>query len=202
MGRGVRTRLGAATLLIVAVAGCTGDSNGPDDTTGGQEGVLHASDLDGDAWNTTDEGGGTLCGGLSGMVRSISSVAEGSETTLERDGVSVVSQAWIAREGSGSRQHDFDRLRGQAELCGPVDDVGDFGISEFDIVEDDPDRFVVQERRTINGVAGGADQLYFREGDVVGLVAVTYDGDEAPLPVTDLETAARSRAAELAEINA
>lgn len=181
---------------VSVLTGCESDSGSADDSMG----VLDASDLEGDGWEISDEGGGTLCGGLSSMIESMSGVAEGSEVAFHRGDVTVVSQAWVESPGSGSRRADFDRMRSHANQCGSAGDVGDHGISEFEIVEDEPEGFVVHERRTVSGVEGGADQLYFREGSVVGRVVVVYEEDAPELIVTDLEDAARSRAAELAEI--
>lgn len=184
-------------LLVVALAGCTGDSDDSNDDEQ-VDGVLRVSDLDGDDWSTSDEGGGTLCSGLAGMLRSMSGASERSaEVTLEGEGVMVVSQAWMANPPEGTRRADFERMRSHADSCEPSPDPGDQGFTEFEIVDDGSDSFVVHERRVIQGVEGGSDQLYFREGDAVGVVSVNYEGAEAPLSVTELEQAARSRAGEL-----
>ncbi|MGH8775799.1 MAG: hypothetical protein ACRDWI_11685 [Jiangellaceae bacterium] len=195
-----RAGLAGATVLTAAVLGIGGCTAGGDEepSEAGRVGVLETADLEGDGWSSSDEGGGSLCGGLTRSLRSISEAGDGSEATLARDGVTVVSQAWVAREGSGSRRSDFERLRGAAGLCGPVDEVDEDGISAFEISADEADRFVVNERRTIRGVDGGADMLFFSEGPVVGVVVAAYEGDEAPLSVTDLEDEARTRAGDLA----
>lgn len=201
LGHGTATRCVLPVLAIVAVlAGCD-DGSGSATATDETVGVLEVSDLEGDGWVISDEGGGTLCGGLSSMIESMFGVAEGSEIAFQRGDVTVISQVWIESPGSGSRRADFDRVRSHANQCGAVEDVGDHGLSEFEIVDDEPDSFVVHERRTISGVEGGADQLYFREGSVVGRVVVAYEGDVPQLDVTDLEEVARSRATELAEIS-
>ncbi len=196
-----KARIAAVALAaVLALAGCTGDDDsGSEDPDGADAaGVLQISDLGADGWATvSEEGAGSLCSGLSSTVSSVTSVADAGEATFARDSASVLSTAWVAREGSGSRRHDFDRIRGAAQLCGPSAEPGDDGIVQFEIEVDEADRFVVTERRTVRGVAGGADQLYFREGPIVGVVIVAFEGGDAPLSVLDLEDEARVRAREL-----
>lgn len=197
--RSLGARIAAVALAaLLGVGGCTGDDDS-DQEDPDAAGVLEISDLGADGWTRASaEGAGSLCPGLSSTLSSVTSVADADEATFARDSASVLSTAWVAREGSGSRRHDFDRIRGAAGLCGPSAERGDDGIAQFEIEVDEADRFVVTERRNLRGVPGGADQLYFREGRIVGVVIVAFEGgDEAPISVLDLEDEARARAREL-----
>lgn len=196
--------IAAATLpVLLVVVGCTSDDDEP---SGVGSGVLDVSDLPGDGWTAIPESErGTLCGSVSSAVGSMSGVAEeSSAVTLERDGVSVISHAWIEVRDSATRPRDLDRIRAHTEAldCLPVDEPGDQGLTAYEVVASDDDRLVVHEEHIVAREERSSDQLYFQEGPVVGRVVVVYEGDTPPVSVTELEDAARSRAAELAGTDA